>query len=79
MPIVCDCVDYEENMIKLNNAVRIAQDVSEFRYTGKLFRCCPWCGRTLHAPDAAIAFEPEVLAHLEAALNILRAQPTPRL
>jgi hypothetical protein len=30
------------------------------------------------AADAATPFETEVLAHLEAALNILRAQPTPR-
>jgi hypothetical protein len=30
------------------------------------------------APDAAVPYEMAVLRHLESALNILRAQPTPR-
>ena len=81
MEKTCTCDDWKENYPLLNRAVVFANDCDDhegWAYTGKGITCCPWCGRTLHAPDAATPFEPEVLAHLEAALNILRAQPPPR-
>ena len=81
MDKTCSCEGWKKNYPKLNRTVVFANDCDEHKgwsYTGEPFICCPWCGLTLHAPDAAIRFEPEVLSHLEAALNILRAQPTPR-
>ena len=42
----CGCKDYEENIKKIN-AITDASFLLEFRYRGKSFEYCPFCGKKL--------------------------------
>ena len=47
-PVYCECRDWEEGMLEITSAQMLAFNYG-YRYKGKTFRFCPWCGKQLIA------------------------------
>lgn len=44
--VICQCEDWEESMPQINGAQTLA-DIHGIKYTGAIFKFCPWCGEEL--------------------------------
>ncbi len=44
--VKCDCKDWEEGSEQISSAQTLAHERG-FKYTGKYFVYCPWCGEKL--------------------------------
>jgi len=42
----CNCEDFKNNIGKVNNCFSISS-IHDFKYDGKFFDYCPWCGKEL--------------------------------
>ena len=46
MKVKCDCEDWQTGMSQIASAQTLAWTHGQ-RYTGVVFRYCPWCGKKL--------------------------------
>lgn len=47
MKRICNCIDFEENMSKMNAGFTMTFVHGMGGYTGKIIIYCPWCGKKL--------------------------------